>query len=532
MLPAFLAEDADFRARFRQEAIAIARLRHPAILVVFDYGEQDGTPYLVGEYLENGTLADQLGAPLPLQQVLRLLVPIADALDFAHAQGIVHRDGRPVLSDFGLAKMLDGQRRLTQSGMVLGTPHYMAPEIASGETGPSIDRYALVVIAYEMLTGLLPFDASTPHALLMLHVQQPVPPPRVRNPAVLRTVEAVLLRGLEKSPDARYPTATAFVTALREAGHAVAGGVVGESNPSVASPHPHASAPPTLKLLAAGGAPQPRASSVWRRVPRPTPLGAGLVALLVAGGGIAAYKAPSSQPPAGAAAGIWTAAGSLDAPVAFAQAMRLPDGNALVVGGSGPDANGRLADEYDAARGIWIALPAMPTPRSRFTATALANGYVLVTGGNTGSTMTAGSQVYDPGHHVWRATGALRFARQSHAAVRLRDGTVLVAGGRWQVARIPRIHRCAVPSSTHPPQVLGPRQVPRRPSITAMWPCCSRAAEYCLLEAAPTPARSTTRARDCGIRWHRCTTVALATPSRYVATARCSRPAARTLGTP
>ena len=431
VLPDFLAEEEGFRERFRQEAIAIARLRHPAILVVFDYGEQDGTPYLVSEYVAGGTLADRLGTPLSLAEALRLLEPIAGALDFAHQQGVIHRDvkpaniliahdGHPVLSDFGLAKLLDNQRRLTQSGMVLGTPYYMAPEIALGETmSPSVDRYALAVIAYEMLTGTVPFDAATPQSVLLLHVRQPVPAPSLANTALSPAVEAVLLRGLAKAPDERYVSATAFVAALREASLEAA--PADKSEPAIPLPDRQSGAASTLKLQVAGkGQPPPTPATIsGYLVSRRVLLGGAIVAVLAAGGGIAVYELRPTPHPPGIAAGAWTAAGSLDAAVAFAEAVPLSGGNALVLGGYGPDGNGKLAEEYDAAHGVWIRRPAMPMARARFTATALADGRILVAGGDTATTFTAAAELYDPrrrklGRHrptAFRA--ALAYRRQA-----------------------------------------------------------------------------------------------------------------------
>ncbi len=444
VLPSFFAEEEGFRERFQQEAIAIARLRHPSILVVFDYGEQDGMPYLVSEYIENGTLADRLGAPLSLQETLRLLAPIADALDFAHERGVVHRDvkpsniliaqsDRPVLSDFGLAKLFNTQRRLTQTGMVLGTPEYMAPELAvDGAVGPSIDHYALAVIAYEMLTGIVPFGAATPQALLLAHLQEPVPPPRALNPSLSSSVEAVLLQGLAKSPGARYPSATAFVTALREAEQVADIGTAvldtsdtttvlavspATSEPTTALPSPA----PDLLLRA------PTSSS--RKVPWPARIGAGVLALALAGGSIAVYETRSTPHAGAVTPGSWTAAGSLDAPVAFAEAVRLPDGNPLVLGGYGPDGGGTLTDEYDGTRATWITLPPLRTPRSQFTATELSDGQILVAGGDTGSTFTAGAELFDSRRHLWQRTGSLHTARRAHTAIRLHNGIVLVAGG-------------------------------------------------------------------------------------------------------
>jgi len=167
VLPAGMLQDAGFQVRFQQEAVAVARLRHPNIVAVYDYGEHEGTPYLVMEYVEGGTLAEQLGANLPIGYVVRMLGPVASALDYAHAQGIVHRDvkpsnvllrldGTPILSDFGIAKLINSAHRLTGTGGVLGTPAYMAPAQALGEEiGPPADHYALAVVAL----AVLPFRA-------------------------------------------------------------------------------------------------------------------------------------------------------------------------------------------------------------------------------------------------------------------------------------------------------------------------------------------------------------------------------------
>ena len=226
VLPAFFTEDPGFRERFQQEAIAVAKLRHPNILQVFDYGEQDGITYLVSEFIDGGTLADQVGSPLPLDYTVKILTPIANALDYAHARGVLHRDVKPsnillsrdstpILSDFGLAKMIGSQPRLTVSGATVGTPEYMAPEQGEGAViGPAADQYALGVVAYEMLTGRVPFTAETPLAVLISHMHKPLPLPRSINPALSESVEFTLLKALAKVPGDRFPVLGQFVGAL------------------------------------------------------------------------------------------------------------------------------------------------------------------------------------------------------------------------------------------------------------------------------------------------------------------------------
>ena len=229
VLPEFFAEDAIYRERFQHEAWSIARLKHENILQVFDYGNEDGVAYIVMELVGGGTLADRLGAPMQLDSVLSVLEPLAAALDYAHSRGVLHRDikptnillrddGTPVLADFGLAKMTDAVRRLTTSGTVMGTPEYMSPEQASDDRlGPASDRYSLAVVAHEMLTGRVPFQADTPAAVLISHLTRPMPTTHELRGELSAHVEEVLRRALAKHPEDRYSSASSFVHALRPA---------------------------------------------------------------------------------------------------------------------------------------------------------------------------------------------------------------------------------------------------------------------------------------------------------------------------
>ncbi|MBM2812876.1 MAG: Protein kinase protein [Chloroflexi bacterium] len=229
VLPAMYAEESTFLDRFHREAVLIAGLRHPNILTVFDSGEQDGTTYIVSELIEGGTLADLLKGALPLDQCIRLLKPVASALDYAHTRGVIHRDvkpsnvlmaedGTPILSDFGIARMIETDARLTQTGVGIGTPEYMAPEQAMGHTvGPAVDTYALGVVAYQMLTGSVPFASSTPLAVAVAHVRDPLPLPRERNPSISVAVQDVLLKALAKDPAHRYAAPSEMIAALEAA---------------------------------------------------------------------------------------------------------------------------------------------------------------------------------------------------------------------------------------------------------------------------------------------------------------------------
>jgi eukaryotic-like serine/threonine-protein kinase len=229
VLPEWFAEDKDYRVRFQVEAVAVAKLRHNNILTVFAYGEAEGVPYIVCEFVDGGTLAERLNGAMAVADALLVLTPVASALDYAHSQGVLHRDvkpsnimllsdGTPVLTDFGLAKVFGGET-ITVTGQVLGTPEYMAPELVSGDgAGPAADRYSLAVVAYQMLTGRVPFQGNTPGATLMAQVNDPLPPARELNPDLSVDVAVVLDKALAKVPAERYETASEFVADLGSAG--------------------------------------------------------------------------------------------------------------------------------------------------------------------------------------------------------------------------------------------------------------------------------------------------------------------------
>ena len=164
VLPSFHQEDPTFVGRFEQEAQTVARLSHPNILQIYDFGEDKGYSYIVSELIAGGDLQDKLGQdPMPLVEVLKYMTPLAEGLDYAHAAGIVHRDlkpanillneeGRPILADFGLARMLESATRFTQASQALGTPEYMAPEQATGaDADHRSDLYAFGILIYQML---------------------------------------------------------------------------------------------------------------------------------------------------------------------------------------------------------------------------------------------------------------------------------------------------------------------------------------------------------------------------------------------
>jgi eukaryotic-like serine/threonine-protein kinase len=330
--------DANAVRRFQREARAAASLSsHPNVVTIFDVGEHLGRPFIVMEYMAGGSLADVTrgGRRLPHGDVLRWLGEAASALDAAHQNGIVHRDvkpgnllldqrGRLGVTDFGIAR-LAFDTPVTSTGEVLGTAAYLAPEQARGDAGiPASDRYALAVVAYELLTGRRPFEGDTFAAQAHQHVKvEPVAPSRRVAGDLPPGVDAALLRGLEKRPEDRWPTAHELVEALGaahdEEGTTVAMGGTDRTEPLTASTRPEAPAveppPPRTPIVSSRRPPRPatprrtvaepvaarpREAPARRRRWAPLAALAGAVAVLAAvvvaglgGGGERAGRAPA-----------------------------------------------------------------------------------------------------------------------------------------------------------------------------------------------------------------------------------------------
>jgi predicted Ser/Thr protein kinase len=268
VLPPQLSFDDGFVQRFRREAQAAARLRHPNIVVVHDVAQHEGIHYIVMEYLAGRTLKQVIeqDGPLPLSQATRIVEQVASALDYAHLQGFVHRDVKPsnifvdqshhvTLTDFGIAKAASESEPLTRTGLIMGTPEYMAPEQAEGSSvDHRTDLYALGIVLYHMLVGRLPFQGTTPHATLHAVIYEPPPPLRRIDPSISPAIEAVALRAIAKQPSQRFQRGADLVAALRTA---MAGGperVVAPPPPAGVRPPPPARPPqrrsPTLWVMA------------------------------------------------------------------------------------------------------------------------------------------------------------------------------------------------------------------------------------------------------------------------------------------
>jgi hypothetical protein len=469
VLPDFFADDPSFHARFRQEAMAIAKLRHPNILTVFDSGETDGVAYIVTELVDGGTLADKLGTPIALDECVRIATIVGQALDYAHSRGMIHRDikpsnillardGTPILSDFGLARMTgvaDGEApaRLTASGTALGTPEYMAPEqVTSSAVGPPADIYALAVTLYEMLTGTVPYTADTPIAVIAARLRDPLPLPRDKNPALSEAVQNVLLKGLADDPAARYRTAGEMAEALRAASLAV----------SPAAAPPATARPRRVQLVAMAGVAvvaavamlmwrgRPPASAPPPRASAPPPVAS------AADTNSRISNAPPAAAPSPVAGARVAPAGSPGAPATRATATVTrapvpvtspPRGNDEAQTGRGRDAlpsHGRLLYSIGTSAAEIAALPP-PRPGDKI---ALKDGALEFTAGTD-----TGLSVRLPVDGVGDFVAVLRYAAVEQTPT-LTFRFHVTPQGQGQAMRLPGYLRLVPPTTGAPP--IGP----------------------------------------------------------------------------
>lgn len=224
------SDDADCFKRLQREVRLLSALTHPRILPTLDQGEYEGWYYLVMPYMRRGTLRERLaGGHLSLEEAGEILGQVTEALQFAHEQGIVHRDIKPsnilldneegvfYLADFGLAKVIEEGSDITQTGCLVGTPEYMAPESTEKPESVSSDIYALGILLYQMLAGQPPFKGGTPLSIYWKHLHEQPVPPSYFNPSVPCSVEQVILRALEKDPEKRFGTAREMAEAYQQA---------------------------------------------------------------------------------------------------------------------------------------------------------------------------------------------------------------------------------------------------------------------------------------------------------------------------
>lgn len=231
VLRADLAEEDEFLARFKREARAVSALRHPGIVQVFDFDVEDDLHYMVMELLEGSTLRARLNEyrvhnqRMPLPEILSILTDVLNSLAYAHREGLIHRDikpanilltrrGQAVLTDFGIAQIV-GSTQYTVTGALLGTLHYMAPEQGlKNDCDQRSDLYSLGIVLYEMLTGAPPFDGETPLAILLNHLNQPLPALRQSDPSIPAELETITRKALEKDPQKRYQNAEEMLAAI------------------------------------------------------------------------------------------------------------------------------------------------------------------------------------------------------------------------------------------------------------------------------------------------------------------------------
>jgi serine/threonine protein kinase len=282
VLPAEFLHEESFAARFEREAKVVAKLEHPNIIPIFAFGIEQGIPWMSMRLISGGSLSGPLKAGLiTRERAVQIIRAVADGLTYAHAHGVVHRDIKPqnilvdehggvYLADFGIARMVEGGAAITRTGLVSGTPQYMAPEQATGQpVDHRVDIYALGIVAYELFTGAAPFTADTPVAVLLKQVSAPIPIPSSEH--VPEALLGPLMKCLAKTPADRWQTAAEFATAIEQAMAMVTTKV--------------GSVPPSLPTTVGGMAPT-APSPVRRPPPLPAKKSSGqglLIALVVFG---------------------------------------------------------------------------------------------------------------------------------------------------------------------------------------------------------------------------------------------------------
>ena len=476
--------------RFKREARAAARLGgHPNIVGIYDYDEQNGTAYLVLEYIEGTTLQHALASQLPASEAERIVSAVASALDYAHARQLIHRDvkpanvligadGRVVLSDFGIAKMLDTATSLTAA--TIGTPEYMSPEqIVGSPVDARSDIYSLGVMVYRIFAGNPPFQGGV-MTLLHKHVNEPPPPMAAGKWPVPPGVEQVVQRAMAKDPNDRYATAGELAADLARA--LGADGAGDSARTAMQAPltdirttamqRPAPVTPPPVeqptRMSGSIRTPTPPLPAPVRTQP-PAQIDSGQAASsrrliwgLVAALGLAtlviavlvlpglfqtaapsptpaptAAAAATSAPPAGgpptsgpATTVPSTAPPASTAPAAASAAAHTASHGAAPTAAPAAASPASVAAQSPGALSLPNVVSALIVARNLHTATLLPNGKVLVVGGRDGRTGLASAELYDRTTNAWSPAGTLATPRFRHSAVLLSGGRVLVVGGQ------------------------------------------------------------------------------------------------------
>lgn len=364
VLPREFLHEPAFLERFKREAAIVARLEHRAIVPVHDYGEWDGIPYIVMRLMEGGSVDGLiLKGAIALEQVQQIVRQVAAALDYAHSHDVLHRDLKPsnilldrngdaFITDFGIARLLSNNEKLTSTGVV-GTPAYMSPEQAQGqELDGRSDVYSLGVVVYEMLTGKRPFDAETPYGIAVMHVTQEPPPLRKLKPDIPSGVEAVVMKALIKDPTQRYRNAIEFAGHLDDADLFT----LEATSPSNHHPQPTIASTPPPVISPSNGVPdsstqptprrpitpveysslnaipvgQSRRSPTMMYIGMPTVI-AILIGVILLGGYLILYEAEPAESPDFAATGVFR----LTATASAASGIPVREGRVLFVSGRG-----------------------------------------------------------------------------------------------------------------------------------------------------------------------------------------------------
>jgi len=300
VLPPDVAQDEQVVRRFQQEAKTAAKLDHPNIIPIYRVESEGGLNYFVMKYISGTSLEDLLEKkePLPVPEIQRILWEAACAIGHAHQRGVVHRDvkpanimfdhdGRVMLTDFGISKALQAATGFTATGMIIGTPHYMAPEQGKGApVDGRADQYSLGVVGYRMITAELPFNGDSVHTIIYKHIYEPPPLASAKRPGIPGFLAVAISRALSKEPDQRFPTMEEFATAVWPE-QPVAAPVKGRSAPRPrppAPPAPRAAADAPTEITGAPTTPLPRGRTPPKRRSR-TPAVLGLVVVAAGVGG-------------------------------------------------------------------------------------------------------------------------------------------------------------------------------------------------------------------------------------------------------